>query len=183
MKRSKSLTLALMSASVLSIAACDDPQDVAIFENVDQCSSTEGFSRDSCEVNLRQAQFEHIRVAPKYNTRADCEADFGAEQCEVAPQTTTTGGSVFMPLMMGYMMGSMLGGNRGGISTQPLYRSVDDGKTFRTGDNRKVGSKTGVSKASGRILRAPSTKTRTVRRGGFGASAARMGGGYRSVGG
>ena len=172
-----------MSASALTIAACDDPQDVASFENVDQCASTDGFSRDDCEANLKQAQLEHTRVAPKYTSIADCEADFGAEQCEVAPQQTTTGGSVFMPLMMGYMMGSMLGGNRAGIATQPLYRSVDDGKTFRTGDNQKIGSKTGVSKVSGRIARAPSTKTRTVRRGGFGANAARMGGGFRSFGG
>ena len=32
---------------------------------------------------------------------SDCEADFGAEKCELAPQRTTSGGSVFMPLMAG----------------------------------------------------------------------------------
>jgi len=183
MKRSRKLTLALMSATALTLAACDDPQDVAIFENADQCAKTDGFTLEQCEADLKQAQAEHVRVAPKYTSVADCEADFGAGQCETAPQQTTSGGSVFMPLMMGYMMGSMLGGNRAGVASQPLYRSADDSKSFRTGDNQKVGSKTGVTKVPGQIARAPTTKTSTVRRGGFGASAARFGGGARSFGG
>ena len=58
----------------------------------------------------------------------------------MAPQRTTTGGSVFMPMMMGYMMGSMLGWTRN--DAQPLYRSMDDVRNFRTGDNQKVSSKT-----------------------------------------
>ena len=99
-----------------------------------------------------------------------------------------------MPMMMGYMMGSMLGGRRG-MMPQPLYRSMDDTKNFRTGDNQRVSSKTGLTKVSKGLTRMPSTKMRTIRRGGFGAAARSVGtrfssarkfrrfGGFRSFGG
>ncbi|MBT3791296.1 MAG: DUF1190 domain-containing protein [Alphaproteobacteria bacterium] len=182
MKRSKSLKLLMMGATAITLVACDEPQDVAVFENVEQCEKQEGFSSDFCETNFKTAQSEHIRVAPKYTSVADCEVDFGAEQCEIAPQRTSSGGSVFMPLMMGYMMGNMLsGGSR--AASQPLYRSSGDAKNFRTGDNHKVGSKTGITKVSSQVARAPSTKTSTIRRGGFGKTAARTAGRFRSFGG
>jgi uncharacterized protein YgiB involved in biofilm formation len=184
MKRSRTLTLALMSATALTLAACDNPEEVAVFETVEQCATQNGFNLQACEANMKQAQAEHVRVAPKYTSAADCEADFGAEQCETSPQRTTSGGSVFMPLMMGYMMGNMMSG-RSGVATQPLYRSRDDAKNFRTGDNQKVSGKTGISKVSGQTARAPSTKTSTIKRGGFGSAArarASMGK-FRSFGG
>ena len=178
MKRSRTLTLALMSATALTLAACDNPEEVAIFENVEQCATQEGFNIEACEANMKLAQEEHVKVAPKYTSAADCEADFGAEQCETAPQRTSSGGSVFMPLMMGYMMGNMMAG-RSNVATQPLYRSKDDSKNFRTGDNKKVAGKTGVSKVPGQVARAPSTKTSTIKRGGFGSAARASSGGFR----
>ncbi len=175
MKRSRTLTLALMSATALTLAACDNPEEVAVFENAQQCATQDGFDIKACEANMKQAQEEHVRVAPKYTSVADCEADFGEGQCEDAPQKTASGGSVFMPLMMGYMMA----GRSAGIATQPLYRSKDDPKNFRTGDNQKVSGKTGISKVSGQVARAPSTKTSTIRRGGFGSAARASTGGFR----
>ena len=178
MKRSRTLTLALMSATALTLAACDNPEEVGIFETVEQCATQEGFNIEACEANMKQAQVEHVRVAPKYTSAADCEADFGAEQCETAPQKTSSGGSVFMPLMIVYMMCNMMSG-LSGAATQPLYRSTDDSKNFRTGDNQKVSGKTGVSKVPGQVARAPSTKTSTIKRGGFGSSARASSGGIR----
>lgn len=170
-----------MGATALTMTACDNPEEVAIFENVEQCIKQDGFGMEACQDNMKKAEAEHIRVAPKYTSAADCEADFGAEKCEVAPQKTQGGGSVFMPLMMGYMMGNMLsGGSR--VASQPLYRSKDDPKNFRTGDNQKVAGKTGISKVPGSVTKAPTTKTSTVRRGGFGTTARRSGG-FRSYGG
>ena len=185
MKRSKSLKLALMGATVLTMTACDNPDEVAaIFENVDECAKYEGQDLDQCRQGWEKAAQEHIRTAPKYTSVEDCQADFGAEQCEEAPVQTTSGGSVFMPMMMGYMMGSMLsGGGRSNVATQPLYRSKDDPKSFRTGDNQKVASKTGVQKVPSNVTKAPTTKTSTVRRGGFGSTAMRKSGGFKSFGG
>ncbi|MDV7338145.1 DUF1190 domain-containing protein [Terasakiella sp. A23] len=175
MKRSKSLKLALMGATLFSMTACDNPDEVAaIFEDVDECAKYEGQDLDQCRQGWEKAAEEHIRTAPKYTSIEDCQEDFGPEQCEQAPQQTSSGGSVFMPLMMGYMMGSMLSnGTRSNVATQPLYRSKDDPKSFRTGDNQKVSSKTGVQKVPSNVTKAPSTKTSTVRRGGFGSTAAR----------
>jgi len=175
MKRSKSLKIALMGVSVLAMTACDQPNEVAaIFEDVDQCAQHEGMDRDQCRADFQVAEEEHIRTAPKYTSIADCQADFGAEQCQQAPMQTSSGGSVFMPLMMGYMMGSMMsGGGRSNVATQPLYRSKDDPKSFRTADNQKVSSKTGVQTVAKNVTQRPSTKTSTVRRGGFGTTAAR----------
>ena len=73
----------------------------------------------------QQAQQTHIAAAPKYTSQADCEADFGAEKCELAPQRTTSGGSVFMPLMAGYMMGSMLSGGGRGLHARRPERAED----------------------------------------------------------
>ncbi|WP_419904763.1 DUF1190 domain-containing protein [Kiloniella sp.] len=182
MKRSKTLKLALMGASALALTACEEPQEVGIFETVEQCSQQDGFDSSTCEENMKLAEAEHIRVSPKYTSVEDCEVDFGATQCEIAPMQTQGGGSVFMPLMMGYMMGNMLGGNSR-VATQPLYRSADDAKNFRTGDNQKVAGKTGISKVPGNVAKAPTTKTSTVRRGGFGASAPRTTSRSRSFGG
>ncbi|NQV43370.1 MAG: DUF1190 domain-containing protein [Rhodospirillales bacterium] len=186
MKRSKSLKLFLMGATALTLVACDEPQDVAVFENTEQCARQDGFDQNACETSFKTAQAEHIRVAPKYTSAADCEVDFGAKQCEVAPQRTSSGGGVFMPMMMGYMMGSVLsGGTRGGarMTSQPLYRSADDPKSFRTGDNHKISGKTGLTKVASNVARAPSTKTSTIRRGGFGATASKTAGRFRSYGG
>ena len=194
MKRTRTLKLSIMSASALTLLACDNSQEVGVFENVEQCSANSGFSKEDCEANEKFARREHIRASPKYTTVSDCELDFGSGRCEIAPQRTTSGGSVFMPMMMGYMMGNMLG-SRGRTAAQPLYRSRDDSKTFRTGDNQKVGGKTGITRVARKLTRAPTTKTRTIRRGGFGSAAQasmarfkRMGrfrrfGGFRSFGG
>jgi uncharacterized protein YgiB involved in biofilm formation len=178
MKRSRSLKLALMGASALTLVACDDPQDVAIFESVEQCVRQDGFGMEDCKANMETAKAEHVRVAPKYTSAADCEADFGTEQCETALQKTQNGGSVFMPLMMGNMLSG-----RSRVATQPLYRSKDDRKNFRTADNKKISGKTGISKVSSKVARAPSTKTSTIRRGGFGSTARATSGRFRSYGG
>ena len=194
MKRTRILKLSIMSASALTLIACERSQEVGIFESLEQCSNQSIFTKEQCSKSERLARSEHIRVSPKYTSVTDCEQDFGEDKCEMAPQRTTTGGSVFMPMMMGYMMGSMLTGGRG-MMPQPLYRSMDDVKNFRTGDNQKVSSKTGITRVAKGLTRTPSTKTRTIRRGGFGAAARSVGtrfstagkfrrfGGFRSFGG
>lgn len=170
MKRSKSVRLVAMGTGLLLVAACEEAKvDTALFESVKQCT-TLGFSAQECEANYREAQANHVNVAPKYSKREDCEVDFGAEKCEVAPQRTASGGSVFMPLMAGYLMGSMLSGGRRGAG-QPLYKSANDRSTFRTGDNKAVAKSTGRTQVARSTTQTASAKTRTVSRGGFGAGA------------
>ena len=171
MKRSRSIALVMMGAGGLVLTACDEPQvDANVFRDVEQCIDQPGASRVACEEAYGTAAEQHAAVAPKYIDKADCEADFGAGQCETAPYRTQEGGSVFMPLMMGYMMGSMLGG-RGGFGAQPLYRSADTPGTYRTADNKSVGTNTGATKVAQSATARPTAKTSTVSRGGFGARA------------
>jgi len=176
MKRSKTIALVMMSASTIALTACDEPRvDAAVYDSVQQCIDDSKFSQispEQCEAQFAAASKQHAKVAPKYTSQADCEADFGNGQCETAPYQTRSGGSVFMPLMMGYMMGRMMGN---GVAAQPLYRSSDDRANYRTADNRKVGPAKGFTTVARSATRAPSVKTSTVSRGGFG-SRARAGG-------
>jgi len=71
-------------------------------------------------------------------------------------------------------MGSMLGGRRSMMS-QPLYRSAKNPGTFRTADNRNVGSKTGRTSVARSATSRPSFKSNTISRGGFGSSGRRFG--------
>lgn len=134
-------------------------------------------------------------MAPKYLNKEECEADFGAGQCETAPQQTTAGGSVFMPMMMGYLAGQMM--NRGGanlqqpgtdnenttgsggagaaagarnVATQPLYKSRDDRSTFRTATNTPVAG--GIGPITLKPSQVKPQMGQVVRRGGFGQQAA-----------
>lgn len=174
MKRSKSIGLITMGISVIALTACDEPKvDALVFDDLQQCLADKDLTREQCESNYKAAREQHAAVAPKYASQEACEADFGTEKCEQAPQRTESGGSVFMPLMMGYMMGSMM--SRGAVAPQPLYRSADDARSYRTADNRKIGTTTGRTQIAQSAARAPTMKTSTLSRGGFGASARAIG--------
>jgi uncharacterized protein YgiB involved in biofilm formation len=176
MKRWSSITISMLAGvSVLALTACEEPTvDAAVFENLQQCLDNPDMDPDQCRDNHQAALNQHATVAPKYVSKEDCQADFGDGRCEQAPYQTSTGGSIFMPLMMGYMMGSMLGG-RSAVAPQPLYRSAGDSKNFRTADNKNVGAKTGRTQVASSAASRPSTKSSTTRRGGFGASGGRFG--------
>lgn len=189
MKRSKKAALMLMvPTATLMLASCgEDPKEAVVFSSPEECAAyVTSASADQCMADFKAAQALHPQVAPKYANKAECEADFGAGQCETAPQQHA-GGSFFMPLMMGYMAGQMLnrqGGatadprqqtaaadaNRNNVRTQPLYKSKDDGNTFRTASN------TPVARQSGAALVRPSQvqprAAQLAQRGGFGAQAA-----------
>ena len=172
---SKSAAL-MMSVSLFALTACEEPKvDAFVFESLDQCKSDAVASSDQCESSFAEAQTQHAAVAPKYSTAADCQADFGAEKCEEAPYKTSSGGSVFMPLMMGYMMGSMMGGGRSSMMSQPLYKSAKSPNSFRTAENQNVGSKTGGTKVARSATSRPTFKSSTRSRGGFGSSGSRFG--------
>lgn len=170
MKRSSSIALIMISTSALALSACDEPQvDAEIYTSLGECARESQMSDADCREGYLQARRQHGEVAPKYASREECVADFGENNCETSSYRTEQGGSVFMPLMMGYMMGRVLSG--GSVAPQPLYRTAGDSSTFRTADNRTVGRSTGPVRVASAAAKAPSAKSSTISRGGFGATA------------
>jgi uncharacterized protein YgiB involved in biofilm formation len=181
MKRSKKAALVLMvPATTLLLAGCGEEREQAlVYETPSECAAASFNTPEQCKADYDAAKVLHPQVAPKYVSKEECETDFGAGNCETAPQQTASSGSFFMPMMMGYMMGQMM--NRGGaaqnlqpgaaskVPTQPLYKSRDDRATFRTATNAPV------AKGIGPITLKPSQVQpqagQVVRRGGFGAQA------------
>lgn len=197
-KRSKRAALVLMvpAGSMLMTACAPHVEDVMVYNSAQECQQQNPESAQQCEAEYQQAAALHPQVAPKYATREECETDFGAENCEAAPERHAAG-SFFMPYMMGYMLGRGLGGvgftqpqggratdpipplqdrdstaARSSVATQPLYKARDDQRTFRTASNYPVATGTGLARvpANDVVPRA----SRMVRSGGFGATAARM---------
>lgn len=169
-KRSKSIRLMTMGASALALTACGEAdKEVGVFKSVTECVNTGSYTRAQCVEAARKAAEQHPKVAPKYTSIADCEADFGAGKCQSSPYRTNAGGGVWMPLFVGYMIGRGLG--RGsGFGAQPLYRSKDDPGRYRTANNRAIPGRTGVVKVPASAATRPTAKLHTTRRGGFGAS-------------
>lgn len=176
MKPWNKFSLALViGVSAVALTACEEPKvEAAVFDNLQQCIDDKTITGEQCELSYKEAVAKHAEVAPKYTSAADCQADFGAGQCEPAPYRSTSGGSIFMPLMAGYMMGSFMG-RRSSVIPQPLYRTADDKKTYRTADNRKVGTTTGRTQVARSATSRPSFKSSTISRGGFGRSGSRFG--------
>lgn len=86
MKRRNTLSVGLtMGASLLVLSACEEPRvEVSVFESVEQCKRETLEDPDKCESNFNEAKAQHAAVAPKYATKEDCAADFGAEKCEMS---------------------------------------------------------------------------------------------------
>ena len=63
MKRTRILKLSIMSASALTLIACERSQEVGIFESLEQCSNQSIFSKEECSKSERLARSEHIRVS------------------------------------------------------------------------------------------------------------------------
>ena len=170
MKRSRSIKLALMGAGALTLTACSQKEEAAVYETVEQCAEAGVFDAETCAQQFEQAQTAHLDVAPRYVRPNDCYNDFGYQQCQ--RYRARDGSSFFVPFMLGYMFAPR---GRSSVYTQPLYRSADDPNTFRTARNRQIASvgadgQTTVAKSTGQQ---PRVRTRTVSRGGFGARAAR----------
>lgn len=199
MKRSSGIKLMLMGTATVMLAACGDDeadtQPAGVFGSVDECIASGVYSEQYCQTGWKEALEQHREVAPRYATVADCEADFGAGQCQAAPAgqpaaagegaTGGGGGSFFMPLMMGYLLGQAVEGFRG-RAVQPLYRpNVYQGPpgsgssgygyapgSWRTANNVEVAQRTGMTRLDFGSLSPPTQRTTTLQRGGFGARAA-----------
>jgi uncharacterized protein YgiB involved in biofilm formation len=82
MKRSKYVQLSLAASVAMAISgqatAADQPRN---FQNVEQCVDAE-VAADVCSNAYVAALTEHRRIAPAYDNKAKCDADFAADWCQ-----------------------------------------------------------------------------------------------------
>ncbi|MGQ0662711.1 MAG: DUF1190 domain-containing protein [Pseudomonadota bacterium] len=172
MKRSRSIRLvALGSTGFLALAACEDADPLArsdFFRDTAECARAN--DEAACRQALIDARAQHLKSAPAFSSREACEAKFGAENCmetkeqpgqaalQAAGQAPAagTGGSWYMPMMLGYMMG-----RSGGAMAQPVYR--DTANTAYSGNQR-------LGQISARTMPPPQPPGAGVARGGFGGT-------------
>jgi len=178
MRKSRYVTF-LVAAATLS--ACDqntgEPMDAVLYSDPSACAKE--MDANLCADAYATAQTEHVQQAPKFASKAECEAA-GFPTCEQTEVKTAqgTGSSFFMPMMMGYMVGRMLSpgmpgaANRMGSPTtaRPVYS--DRGGFLHAGGaqvGRLAPGATGIGPSG--------MATRVTTRGGFGGSARSFSGG------
>lgn len=173
MKRSKSVALTLMGASAIMLQACDEQKvEADVYRDLQGCIDTRDLTEAQCREVYKGAVAEHVKTAPRYATQEECIAAHGADACQ--QQQTASGGSFFMPLMMGYFAGRMLGGGYG--NPNPLYRDAKSPGNFRTADNKTVPAKFGKTTLPNWAAQSTRTRTQSTSRGGFGQRSTGYGG-------
>lgn len=161
--------LALSLASV-ALTACSDNQSTStVYTTAAECINENPQAVEQCNLAYEQAVEEAERTAPKYDTRQDCEYDFGVDRC----RTYESGGSsFFMPFMAGYLLNDLFSSRRYSqpvfISSSPYspyrYRWLGaDGYDYGDLRNRQV-------RTTSRMYEPKPTVSRTIKRGGFGSS-------------
>lgn len=174
-KRSRRVTPAILGSviSLALIAGCgeDDPQvDAAVFETVEQCVQSGEYPKEECETYFQQAMAAQADTAPKYDSQADCESEFGAGKCNEGPEisgSSDSSGHVhhsYVPMAAGFLIGAAV--------SQPLYRTYQGGKygAFATSSGTLVGSATGRTRLYSSVVSSrPARTTTTMKRGGFGS--------------
>ena len=177
--RSRHVTAALLGAAAFALAACeDDSVDTVVVTDPAACAAMGQFSQAECEEGYAEAKAQNDATAPRYDAMAVCEEEHGAGNCQ--PEVTSSGTSVFMPILMGYMMGRMMGG----FGAKPLYPTPGGGAA--TADGRtQFNRMNGVGKVAPASYQpapntknmAPMSKAQVQSRGGFGASRTAVPGG------
>jgi len=158
MKKSTAIRLVLLGSTGLSLAGCDQspPSDGTFFANVEDCIAVKGES--TCRDGFAQSEQAFAAEAPRFTKQEECEADFGAGNCETRRAGS---GSFFMPMMMGYMMGNAF--------NRPVYRGPNNGAMMQAGGRFfNVGTFAGA----GRAAPFQPAQFTQVQRGGFGRTAA-----------
>jgi len=180
-KRSGRVALIAMGVSVsaLALTGCEEKVDALQYSSAEACIVGGELSEADCQAGFAAAQKDHAQVAPKYQSRQDCEAEHGAAACQqpAQQQQASSGGGLWMPLMIGYMMGRAMSGP---VAAQPLYRSSSAGKV-RTASGAKWDAKAGPVSVPKSAAARPSAG-KVVSRSGFGRTGGRRSGG-RSFGG
>ena len=171
MKRTAFLSLALMG-SVGILASCSDQETVpdvvsSAFSSVAECVAA-GKPEADCTKSFEEAKADALKNAPRFalDRKAECEATYGAGNCETKSVTNPDGSvaNMLLPAMAGFMLGNAIGNisHPGYVQPMALYRDrdkryVNSGGVYVT---RSMGSAIRIPHNSG--LRGVGGSTRTV---------------------
>ena len=175
LKRSRILHVgSLMATASFTLAACGSPpervaqapegdwntpaaQTETAYRTVEECTASGAGTASECEAAYAAA----AKDAPQFASQQECEQNWGEGQCEQRKEANGT--SVFMPMMMGFLLGRMLSGG-GRASPAGLFGGNGNPRTA-TGNvpNRPMATPAQPANTN-------ADNTRTVSRGGFGAS-------------
>lgn len=191
LKRSKTLHVSSLMATVsFSMAACGSPQrsvpepvPALAYTSVAECQAANDIPDAECDTAYAEAQRVAAETSPRYATQAECEGQWGPEQCRPL-NNNSGGGSFFGPLATGFIIGQLLngGGYRGG---GPLYRdrqgqySNGYGGGYLSRDYRTGRTITNARDHTPEARQAPArvqNRTTVVSRGGFGGGGRGYGG-------
>jgi len=171
--RKNTRTFILAPVSLAVIASCSGgakEEQVNFVASVDECVKTTDLSQAECDAAYKDAVKEANATAPRYQNERDCAAEFGS--CE-------SRGGFFMPFMAGYIVSGLVSDsmnrNRGYGSSYPTYMYRGGGQyrnKIMTSDGYVVGSPGQRSYSMPKeALKPKPAVTRTISRGGFGATA------------
>lgn len=163
MRKSRAVSTLILAGAAMALSGCDaGTEEAKLYSSAETCKTE--MAAEQCEQEWKAAQEEHLRTAPKFTDKAQCEQEFGAERCQAVEQKHADGqsagsgaGSFFMPLMMGYMMGNMLGGG-----ARPVY--VDQQGYARSGGATVTRFPDAAAAAPGSSWRTTAAVDRTVLR-------------------
>src|SRR5690606_19220235 len=124
-----------------------------------------------CHAAFQEPLREAEQTPPKDATQAECEYDFGEQQCVTQERQ---GGSWFMPAMAGFMMRRALsGGDRGApLSQSSQQRSPVHGKWVTSDGQVVANANQRQARVSPDSFRPKPMSARPLSRGGFGNQAA-----------
>lgn len=125
MKRSRTVSLAVMGLTPLLLTACDDTQkSQQVFTTLDNCSAA-GVPQADCEAAYSKAMAEAPNLAPHYATQASCAQDYSLDACQ--QNATVPGGPVWSPAMNGFLIGRVVhDGRTSYFPAGPVFRKRDD---------------------------------------------------------
>jgi len=184
MKRSRTAALLLMGSAPLLLTACNSDSEASrqgLYTSVEACVAATNDSA-TCKQAFAKASQEAATDAPRYASRAECEANYGADKC--VERSDGGNHSFFGPMMTGFFLSQMLrnGTATSAFNSAPAFRDGSGG--WRRPD--PGGSSSGAygggvyrSGAGGAMVPINATPDRavTVSRGGFGESAGSRGAG------
>ncbi|MDQ2104336.1 DUF1190 domain-containing protein [Azospirillum isscasi] len=118
MKRSRTVAALLLGGFSPILVACgeDGPEAVTVYPSVEACTAEK--AAGDCAAAFAAARDEHLASAPRFASRAACEAEMGDGACVPGDENRGSSvGNVFVPALVGFMIGRSLTGSY----AQPVY--------------------------------------------------------------